>query len=102
MNFQIRLWLRSVAIGDEDLDRPDWDPVPRFEGIVLGAQCESSMYNFPGRLLVIRPEMNPSMPCRDPPRISTPACACPTVGANCRGKVTADVQRVGLIMRPLM
>src|SRR4051812_43852251 len=44
------------------------------------------MQSFPRRLLVIRPATNPSMPCRAPPRISTPACVGPTVGANCRGK----------------
>src|SRR3954463_15432132 len=37
MNFHIWLWLRSVGLGNEDLDRPDWDPVPRFEGIGFGA-----------------------------------------------------------------
>ena len=35
-------------------------------------------------------------------RISMPACAGPTVGANCRGKVMADVRRVGLDMGPLL
>src|ERR1041385_1797924 len=59
------------------------------------------MQSFPRRLLVIRPVTNPSMPCRAPLRISTPASAGPTMGANCRGNVTADVRRVGLIMGPL-
>src|ERR1041384_998007 len=60
------------------------------------------MQSFPRRLMVIRPVTNPSIPCTAPPRISTPASASPTVGANCRGEVTADVRRVGLIMGPLL
>src|ERR1041385_9200371 len=46
--------------------------------------------------------MNPSMPCRAPPRISTPACAGPTMGANCRGVVTTDVRVIELVVRPLL
>ena len=42
------------------------------------------------------------MPCRALLRISTPASAGPTVGANYRGKVTANVGRVGLIMGRLL
>src|SRR3954470_5510268 len=42
------------------------------------------------------------MPCRALPRISTPACAGPTVGANCRGVNTADVRVIGLVVRPLL
>src|ERR1041385_2522708 len=60
------------------------------------------MQSFPRRLLVIRPATNPSIPCRAPPRISTPASAGPTVGANCHGKVTADVRGVGLILGPFL
>src|ERR1041385_5660498 len=67
-----------------------------------GPHVASSMRSIPLRLLVIRPVTNPSIPCRAPLRISTPASAGPTVGANCRGKVTADVRRVGLIVGPLL
>ena len=42
------------------------------------------------------------MPGSAPPRISTPACACPTVGANCHGVVTADVRVIELVVRPLL
>src|SRR3954464_15152088 len=42
------------------------------------------------------------MPCRGPPRISTPACAGPTVGANCRGVNTTDVRVIELVVRPLL
>src|SRR3954468_6500653 len=67
-----------------------------------GPQVASSMQSIPLRLLVIHPMTNPSIPCRAHPRISTPASAGPTVGTNYRGKVTADVRRVGLIMGPLL
>src|SRR3954462_12417564 len=42
------------------------------------------------------------MPCRALPRISTPACAGPTVGANCHGVNTADVRVIELVVRPLL
>src|SRR3954470_1040841 len=42
------------------------------------------------------------MPWRAPPRISTPACAFPTVGANCRGVNTTDVRVIELVVRPLL
>src|SRR3954462_8718005 len=42
------------------------------------------------------------MPCEAPPRISTPACVGPTMGANCRGVVTADVRVIELVVRPLL
>ena len=38
--------------------------------------------------------MNFSNPKIDPSKNSTPPCAGPTVGANCRGIVTADVLSV--------
>ena len=60
------------------------------------------MQSFPRRLLVIRPVTDPSIPCIAPPRISTPASVGPTVGANCHGKVTADIRRVELNMGPLL
>src|SRR4051812_3019654 len=58
--------------------------------------------SFPLRFLVIHPETNPSMPCRALPRISTPSCAGPTVGANCHGVFTADVRVIKLVVRPLL
>src|SRR3954462_7928776 len=42
------------------------------------------------------------MPCRATPRISTPACADPTVGANCHGVNTSDVRVIELVVRPLL
>src|SRR3954463_10187616 len=81
----------EVHVGDKASSDPALDP-----------HVELLIWSFPRWLLVIRTEMNPSMPCRAPPRISTPACAGPTVGANCRGKVTVDVRRAGQIMRPLL
>src|SRR3954470_9506677 len=42
------------------------------------------------------------MPWRDPPIISTPACAGPMVGANCRGVNTTDVRVIELVVRPLL
>src|SRR3954468_5488353 len=42
------------------------------------------------------------MPCRTLPRISTPACAGPTMGANCHGVNTADVRVIELVVRPLL
>src|SRR4051812_17901608 len=60
------------------------------------------MQSFPRRLLLIRPETNPSMPYIAPPRISTHACASPTVGANYHGVVTADVRVSKLDVRPLL
>ena len=38
--------------------------------------------------------MNFSNPWKEPSKNSTPSCAGPTVGANCRGFVTADVLSV--------
>ena len=38
--------------------------------------------------------VRPSIPKRDPSKNSTSPCAGPTVGANCRGIVTADVLSV--------
>ena len=40
--------------------------------------------------------MNLSIPEKDPSKNSTPPCAGPTVGANCRGIVTSDVLVKGL------
>src|ERR1041385_2617448 len=67
-----------------------------------GPQAELTIQSFPRWLLVIRPATNPSMPCRAPSRISTPSSVGPMVGVNWRGKVTVDVRRVELNMRPLL
>src|SRR4051794_6470512 len=82
------------------------DPIgtryPHLEESISEPQVESLMQSFPRRLLVICPAMNPSMSCKAPSKISTPACAGPTVGATSRGKVTADFRRVELDMGPLL
>src|SRR4051812_44028851 len=83
----MKMWIDPIGTGYPDSTES-----------ASGPQVESSMQIFPRRLLVIHPLTNPSMPCRAPSRISTPASAGPTVGANYRGKVTADVLRVELNM----
>src|SRR4051812_43289646 len=66
------------------------------------SHVELSTRNFPLRIFVIHPEMNPSMPSIAPPRISMPACAGPTVGANCREVNTTDVRVIELVVRHLL
>src|SRR3954471_16365535 len=74
-----------------------WPCLLRQVGTVLGSPYDYALtglaYANPG---------SRHMRCRDPSRISTPASAGPTVGANCRAKVMADVQRVKLNMGPLL
>ena len=81
---------------------PIWTRNPDSMELASEPQVESSMQIFPRWVLMIHPATNPSMPYRYPSRISTPASAGPTVGANCRGKVTTDVRRVELNMGPLL
>ena len=61
-----------------------------FKLIYTGLSCASALC----RLSFICPIASFLIPEKDPFKNSTPPCACPTVDANCRGIVTADVLSV--------
>src|SRR4051812_14950802 len=63
---------------------------------ICGVQVILLMRNFLCWFLLIQSIVKSSMSCRTSSKLTIPTCAGPMVGANCRGKVTADVLIGGL------
>src|SRR4051812_28928036 len=89
--------LRPVQSANEEVDGANWDLIARLNEIrfgTLGGVVDAEH---------LAPASGDSpISRRAVARTSTPVSAGPTVGANCHGKVTEDVRRVGLIRGPLL